>query len=244
MFFATRFLSSPGAIVASIGFICIVSISFIFRLYFNDPTDLFQVFRPSSAAERITIPSWPYVQVVDDEPSDLDDSTLWPYRVFKSASSWHPPYFTVDIYNDTNLADGYLFFNLTNRSMTCAKQSAPFIMDPVGNELVYGFDQPTGGTIGFRVQHLGGEPYATFWRGETVLGHGYGEVVLLDGSYRETIVQLDSALPFEMNIMPERHAPGPIDFHEHAATSRNSIIVTAYNNTRMDLSHLGGPEDG
>ncbi len=35
-----------------------------------------------------------------------------------------------------------------------------------------------------------------------------------------------------------------IDIHEHQMTPRNTLLVSAYNNTPQDLSSLGGPKDG
>lgn len=163
----------------------------------------------------------------------------WPYRVFKS-SPWMPPNISVTV-NRPGLADGYLFMTPKGRGGDDGiQQSAPFVMTS-DNELVYAYNE-SHGTNGLRVQEIAGKPHLTFWQGETTIGRGYGQIILLDEQYHETVVDLHASINWVLG--GDCEAPGLIDYHEHVVTPQGTILVTAYNNTPTDLRAADGPEDG
>lgn len=176
--------------------------------------------------------SWPHIQV-HDPPGDG-----WPFRVFKS-SPWTPPNITI-FHNKGELSDGYLLLNPRSRNGHSMKQTAPFVIAS-NNELVYAFNE-TQGTNNLRVQQFKGKPHLAFWEGLATLGHGYGNFHLLDGRYQQSSVNLRAnILP---NLRNESALAGVMDFHDHEITPRGTVWVTAYNNTPVDLSPVGGSKDG
>jgi hypothetical protein len=83
----------------------------------------------------------------------------------------------------------------------------------------------------FKVQRYRGEPVLTWWEGKVVGGHGFGEYVILDGSYREI----------------RRVRAGNVyggDHHEFLITPQDTALITIYHPVPVDLSSFGGPEDG
>jgi hypothetical protein len=82
-------------------------------------------------------------------------------------------------------------------------------------------------TTSFRVQQYRGSPVLTWWEGHIELGHGVGEYVIADASYR-TIRRIEAA----------RGLHG--DLHEFVLTARGTALMTSYVVTDADLSRLGG----
>ena len=75
-------------------------------------------------------------------------------------------------------APGYVFVALKEG----AGEHGPMIIDDQG-ELVW-FSKHTTARD-FKVQYYRGRPGLTWWEGRVVAGHGLGEHVIFDGSYRE-----------------------------------------------------------
>lgn len=198
------------------------------QTYFHQHTN-------TSQLNVTTLDSWPYVEVVTP-----DDSNVWPYRVFRS-SSLTPPNLTIT-YRQGDLSDGYLFITPGNRSwdLPGEHQGGPFIIG-TDNELVYRFEESLA-CHDFRVQEINDKPHLTFWHGERGVGHGYGNIVMVDSEYQETRLTTDA--PIKWMAKGDRKPPGFSDFHENQMTSRGTILVTAYNDTSADLSPIGGPSDG
>lgn len=73
------------------------------------------------------------------------------------------------------------------------------------------------------------------------IGHGYGQVNFLDDTYSKFIVDPNLGLNKLTNTTV---ANWSMDIHEHQLTPRNTLLVSAYNNTPYDLSSLGGPANG
>ena len=175
-----------------------------------------------------------YVHVVQPEHPGA-----WPYRAFKS-SPCTPPNMSIAV-NRPGLADGFLLMTPKGRGGNDGiQQSAPYVMTS-DNELVYAYKE-TYGTNGLRMQDIAGKPHLTFWQGETTVGRGYGQIVLLDQGYRETIVDLHASINWVLGR--DGDVPGVMDYHEHVVTPEGTILVTAYNSTPTDLSSVGGAEDG
>ena len=83
----------------------------------------------------------------------------------------------------------------------------------------------------FKVQRYRGEPVLTWWEGGIVAGHGVGEYVIFDSSYRE-IERVQAGNGYRG------------DLHEFSITPRDTALLTAYTRTRTDLSPIEGPKDG
>jgi hypothetical protein len=86
-------------------------------------------------------------------------------------------------------------------------------------------------TTNFRVQSYRGSPVLTWWEGEIELGHGVGEYVIADASYR-TIRRVQAAARLRG------------DLHEFVITPRNTALLTSYVVRKHDLSGIGGPRSG
>jgi hypothetical protein len=83
----------------------------------------------------------------------------------------------------------------------------------------------------FKVQRYRGEPVLTWWQGEIVAGHGVGEYVIFDSSYREIA---------RMTAGDGQRG----DLHEFSITPQDTALLTRYVQTQADLSPIGGPKDG
>lgn len=95
------------------------------------------------------------------------------------------------------------------------------------------WENPLAGkvTTNFRVQRYRGEPVLTWWEGVIEYGHGVGEYVIADSSYR-TIRRVQAA----------RGLRG--DLHEFVITPRDTALLTSYVITAADLSSVGGSHKG
>ncbi len=86
-------------------------------------------------------------------------------------------------------------------------------------------------TTNFRVQLYRGSPVLTWWQGRIELGHGVGEYVIADSSYR-TIRRVQAAGGLRG------------DLHEFVITPQGTALLTSYVVTDADLSAVGGPRQG
>ncbi|HEY5194173.1 MAG TPA: arylsulfotransferase family protein [Solirubrobacteraceae bacterium] len=95
------------------------------------------------------------------------------------------------------------------------------------------WENPLAGkvTTNFRVQRYRGEPVLTWWEGVIEYGHGVGEYVIADSSYR-TVRRVQAA----------RGLHG--DLHEFVITPRGTALLTSYVITGADLTSVGGPRKG
>jgi hypothetical protein len=95
------------------------------------------------------------------------------------------------------------------------------------------WENPLAGmvTTNLRVQRYRASPVLTWWEGKIELGHGVGEYVIADASYR-TVRRVQ--------------AVGGLrgDLHEFVITPRNTALLTSYVVRSADLSALGGSRDG
>ncbi len=109
-----------------------------------------------------------------------------------------------------------------------AGEHGPMIIDDQG-QLVW-YSKYTSARD-FKVQRYRGKPVLTWWEGRVVAGHGEGEYVIFDDSYRE--------------INRVRAGNGYRgDLHEFLITPQDTALLMAYEAVRMDLSAVGGPQDG
>ncbi len=86
-------------------------------------------------------------------------------------------------------------------------------------------------TTNFRVQRYRGSPVLTWWEGYIELGHGIGEYVIADSSYR-TIRRVQAGRGLRA------------DLHEFVITPQDTALYTSYLVRSADLSSVGGPRDG
>jgi Arylsulfotransferase (ASST) len=109
-------------------------------------------------------------------------------------------------------------------------QAGAVIVDNAGQAI---WENPLASkvTTNFRVQSYRGSPVLTWWEGSIELGHGVGEYVIADSSYR-TIRRVQAA----------RGLRG--DLHEFVITARDTALLTSYVVRRADLSAVGGTRDG
>jgi hypothetical protein len=86
-------------------------------------------------------------------------------------------------------------------------------------------------TTNFRVQRYRGSPVLTWWEGSIELGHGVGEYVIADSSYRTV-----------RRVQAGNRLRG--DLHEFVITPQDTALLTSYVVTHADLSSVGGARDG
>jgi hypothetical protein len=125
------------------------------------------------------------------------------------------------------VAPGYVFVAVKRGP----GQDGPMIVDNRGRPVWF---HAVGGdktATAFKVQQYRGRPVLTWWEGNTHLGHGHGEYVVMDSSYREIarVRSVASELP---------------DHHDFQLTDRGTALMTLYIERRADLSKVGGDRDG
>lgn len=83
-------------------------------------------------------------------------------------------------------------------------------------------------------QEYQGDDVLTWWEGATEAGWGYGEIVFADTSYEEI-----------KRIAPtEGMATVEPDLHEARLTDNDTLLTLYYPPVQVDLTEVGGPEDG
>src|SRR5215212_855259 len=121
-------------------------------------------------------------------------------------------------------APGYLFLALKEG----AGEHGPMILDGRGQLVWFG---KYISARNFRVQRYRGRPVLTWWEGRVPYGHGVGEYVLFDDSYREI-----------SRVRAGHGLEG--DLHEFLITPDDAALLTAYAAVPKDLSSVGGPKHG
>jgi hypothetical protein len=121
-------------------------------------------------------------------------------------------------------APGYIFVALKEG----AGEHGPMIVDELGQLVWY---SKYRSARDFKVQHYRGRPVLTWWEGVVVAGHGVGEYVIFDDSYRE-IARVRAGNGYRG------------DLHEFLITPEDTALLTAYVQTQTDLSPIGGAKYG
>jgi Arylsulfotransferase (ASST) len=136
-----------------------------------------------------------------------------------------PP--AIDVVSSTSPAPGLVFL----APKRAGAQAGPLIVDERG-EAVWSAPQ-SGSDVAadLRVQTYRGEPVLTWWEGQSVEGRGVGELVIVDGHYRE-VARLQAGNGRET------------DFHEFRLTDEGTALLIAYGPEPADLSAIGGPRQG
>ena len=122
------------------------------------------------------------------------------------------------------IAPGYVFLALKEG----AGENGTMILDEDGQVVWFG-KHPRARD--FKMQYYRGRAVLTWWEGAVVEGHGEGEYVIFDDSYREV-----------RRVRAGNGFRG--DLHEFLITPENTALLTAYTPQTADLSSIGGPEDG
>jgi len=147
---------------------------------------------------------------------------VWTFRSRPDLSPAAVEVTTTQAHDDT--ASGYIFAALKEG----AGEHGPMIIDDRG-QLVW-YSKYTSARD-FKMQYYKDRPVLTWWEGKVVHGHGVGEYVIFDDSYRE-IARVRAGDGFRG------------DLHEFLITPQDTALLTAYVPTRRDLSPIGGPKDG
>jgi hypothetical protein len=107
--------------------------------------------------------------------------------------------------------------------------SGPLIVDRNGQPLWF---RPltTRTAIDLRVQHYDGAPVLTWWEGTVFGGYG-GTFVIADQSYTP-VARVRAGNGYKA------------DLHEILITSRNTALISIYNEIHTDMSRIGGLVDG
>ncbi|CAN5801030.1 hypothetical protein BH18ACT11_BH18ACT11_02600 [soil metagenome] len=142
---------------------------------------------------------------------------------FRSRPDLKPPSVGVNVEASDGVAPGYVFVAVKKGE----GQDGPMIMDNRGRLVWFSKDRYA---TDFKVQIYKGEPVLTWWQGGIVAGHGEGEYVIFDSSYREV-----------RRVKAGNGYPG--DLHEFSITPQDTALLTVYTETRADLSPIGGPRD-
>jgi len=121
-------------------------------------------------------------------------------------------------------APGYLFLALKEG----AGEHGPMILDGRGRLVWFG---KYISARDFRAQRYRGRPVLTWWEGSVVFGHGEGEYVVFDDSYRE-IARVRAGNGYKG------------DLHEFVITPQDTALLTAYEAVPADLSPVGGSKEG
>jgi hypothetical protein len=144
-------------------------------------------------------------------------------RTFRSRPDLSPPSIGVTTQaHDTT--PGYIFV----AAKKGAGQDGPMIVDDLGQLVWFSKDRYA---TDFKVQRYRGEPVLSWWEGKVVAGHGVGEYVIFDSSYRE-IARMQAG----------EGQRG--DLHEFSITPQDTALLTLYVRTPTDLSPIDGPKDG
>jgi hypothetical protein len=148
-------------------------------------------------------------------------------RSFCSRPNLHPP--TIDIVTHAhNTAPGDIFL----APKKGAGQDGPMILNNSGRPVwFHPLQKQDGSAMDFKAQRYRGEPVLTWCESEVVAGHGQGECVIADSSYRE-IRRVRAGNGYEG------------DHHEFLITPQETALITIYGSIRMDLSPVGGSKDG
>ncbi|KAI1135735.1 ASST-domain-containing protein [Hypoxylon sp. FL0543] len=171
----------------------------------------------------------------------LAENITWPWQTYRSSSA-EPPLLSITKQGPTS--QGYLFFDQNGQY---AHNYSLFIMSD-DNELVW--QSGIGDYGGFRMQTFEGKPVLTFFNGISLpepYGWGHGIIQILDDSYTSIYnVSLTAKEEGFVTIsgLDPKQLTSYLDLHESKITAQNTILVTAYNVTRYDLSSVGGPPDG
>lgn len=166
--------------------------------------------------------------------STSESDTPWPLQSFKS-SPLQPPFLNVTKKGQTEA--GFLFLGPRDK---VRDTGYPMIYSDDGQLVWQG---PLVNISAYQPQMLHGEPVLAYWQGYVDSGFGFGSICIRNSSYDQIY---EVTLPQEEGNFNSGQGPmaSYIDIHESQITDEGTILVTAVNTTRADLSSVGGPKDG
>jgi hypothetical protein len=129
---------------------------------------------------------------------------------------------TTEAHGDS--APGYIFAALKEG----AGEHGPMIVDDQGQLVWFGKYRSARD---FKMQYYQGRSVLTWWEGKITAGHGVGEYVIFDCSYRE-IARISAGNGYRG------------DLHEFLITPEDTALLVAYAPRRWDFSPIGGLQDG
>jgi Arylsulfotransferase (ASST) len=129
---------------------------------------------------------------------------------------------TTEAHGDS--APGYIFAALKEG----AGEHGPMIVDDQGQLVWFGKYRSARD---FKMQLYQGRSVLTWWEGKVTAGHGVGEYVIFDCSYRE-IARVRAGNGYRG------------DLHEFLITPEDTALLVAYAPRRWDFSPIGGSQDG
>src|SRR5918997_5801562 len=160
---------------------------------------------------------WPLTSVLPPSPKGV-----WAFLSRPDLSPAAVEVTTTQAHEDT--APGYIFAALKEG----AGEHGPMIIDDQGQLVWFGRYRSARD---FKMQYYKGRPVLTWWEGKVTAGHGVGEYVIFDGSYRE-IARVRAGNGYRG------------DLHEFLITPQDTALLTSYEEVSADLSAIGGPVDG
>lgn len=168
-------------------------------------------------------------------PSDAEKAVSAPLRTtFRTEEGTAPK---LNVTKTGKTEPGLLFFGPRGNA---TEFSAPMIITEDGELVWMG---PKGVSTNMKLQDYLDEQHITYWMGTSAatFGHGYGSVHILDKTYQE-VAKICPDLDI-VTELPENKPECYLDMHESYLTKNGTLLVTAYNVTKTDLSILGGPKD-
>ncbi len=143
-----------------------------------------------------------------------------------------PPRVTV-LRRAPGLAPGLIFLGAKNLSPSPGEQSGPLIVDDRGRPVWFRRLPRRQVASDVRVQSYLGRPVLTWWQGHSIggAGHGEGEGIIADRSYH-VLARVRGGHGYRA------------DQHSFTLTPQGTALITAYNETRRDLSSVGGATNG
>jgi Arylsulfotransferase (ASST) len=155
---------------------------------------------------------------------------------FVSRPDLTPPALTIAHHGSTSSDPAYFILSPSGYPKTGPGTPGLMILDRAGRIVWYspnlGFPASKGeGRVDLKVQSYRGQPVLTWWQGQVIAGHGEGNAVIADSSYR-TIATVKAGHGLQA------------DLHEFVISPQNTALITAYRPVTTNLSKVGGPAKG
>jgi hypothetical protein len=155
---------------------------------------------------------------------------------FVSRPDLTPPALTIAHHGSTSSDPAYFILSPSGYPRTGPGTPGLMILDRASRIVWYspnlGFPASKGeGRLDLKVQSYRGQPVLTWWQGQVITGHGEGNAVIADSSYR-TIATVRAGRGLQA------------DLHEFVISPQNTALITAYRPVTTNLSKVGGPAKG
>jgi Arylsulfotransferase (ASST) len=212
----TRFTRRRFLTAISAGAICIALTNTVGRELLERTSSVTSLHAPRVSPSRD--PNvWPLPSVSPAPPKGV-----WAFRSRPDLSPAAVELTTAQAHEDT--AAGHIFVAFKEG----AGEHGPMIIDAQGQLMWFGKYRSARD---FKMQYYQGRPVLTWWEGKVTAGHGVGEHMIFDDSYREMA-----------RVRAGNGYRG--DLHEFLITPEDTALLVAYAPRRTDLSPIGGPKDG